>query len=98
MLDYKYLNSDYYAWIEKAVQYAEEVLDVHVDLVAEKDEFIYEVNNAKSKITVRGRTPPRDKLYILLHEVAHAHRLKYNSKDCTFFMDRSGAGNERESS
>ena len=96
MLDYKYLNSDYYAWIERAVEYAEDVLDVHVDLVAEKDEFIYEVNNAKSKVTVRGRTPPRDKLYILLHEVAHAHRLKFNSEDSTFFMDRSGSGNERE--
>lgn len=96
MLDYKYENAEYYKWINRVVEYAEDALDVHVDLVGEKDEYIYEVNAAKSRVTVRGRTPPRDKLYILLHEVAHAHRMKYSAEDCTFFMDRSGGGNERE--
>mgnify|MGYP001287201865 CR=1 FL=1 len=41
-------------------------------------------------------TPPRDKLYILLHEVGHLFRFNENTEDNTFFMDRSGTRNIRE--
>ncbi len=94
MLDYRYEQHEYYKWIEHVAAYAKVCYGAEVDMRAEDDAFIYEVRG--KKIQVRGETPPRDKLYILLHELGHLVRLIENASDNTYFMDRAGAKNERE--
>ena len=94
MLDYKYENADYYTWMEALSEYVQSEYDAEVVLTSEDSGFIYEINN--SKVEVQGVYPPRDKLYVLLHEVGHLSRLMENPKDNTFFMDRSGDKNIRE--
>ncbi len=94
MLDYGYENSQYFQWIEKVAGYAYQVYGAEVDMNAEEDAFIYEKKS--SMVQVKGATPPRDKLYILLHEVGHLFRFNENIEDNTFFMDRVGAENIRE--
>ncbi len=96
MLDYKYNQLEYYEWISHVSDYVKEKYGAEVDILAEDDAFIYEAK--KGKIQVKGTTPPRDKLYILLHEVGHLVRLHENALDNTFFMDRvrEVPQNERE--
>ena len=94
MLDYKYENADYYTWMEALSKYVQSEYDAEVVLTSEESGFIYELNS--SRVEVQGVYPPRDKLYVLLHEVGHLSRLMENPKDNTFFMDRSGDKNIRE--
>jgi hypothetical protein len=94
MFDYQYDNIQYFRWIENVTAYATATYGAEIDMTAEEDAFIYEVQ--RNRISVKGTTPPRDKLYILLHEVGHLSRLKENMLDNTFFMSRAGAQNERE--
>ena len=94
MLDYKYENADYYTWMEALSEYVQSEYDAEVVLTSEESGFIYELNS--SRVEVQGVYPPRDKLYVLLHEVGHLSRLMENPKDNTFFMDRSGDKNIRE--
>tara|TARA_B100000123_G_C25653098_1_gene394150 strand:- start:189 stop:620 length:432 start_codon:yes stop_codon:yes gene_type:complete len=94
MLDYEYQIVEYHIWIEKLVDHAKETYQAEVDLVSEDNAFIYEYK--KKKVTVKGDTPVRDKLYILLHEVGHLSRMMENSSDPTYFMDRVGSANIRE--
>ena len=94
MLDYEYENADYYTCMEALSEYVQSEYDAEVVLTSEDSGFIYEINN--SKVEVQGVYPPRDKLYVLLHEVGHLSRLMENPKDNTFFMDRSGDKNIRE--
>ena len=94
MLDYMYEYADYYAWIEKVSQFAMRQYQAEVDLVSDESAFIYEYKN--KKIRVKGDTPPRDKLYILLHEIGHVSRMIENKNDPTYFMDRAGDRNVRE--
>ena len=94
MLDYEYEYREYFVWIEKVAEYAKKQYHAEVDLVSEESAFIYEYRS--KRIQVEGDTPPRDKLYILLHEIGHVSRLMENSSDSTYFMDRSGASNIRE--
>ncbi len=94
MLDYAYENRQYYEWIGHVTRHAQSQYGAEIDLQAEEDAFIYERKG--SRVQVKGATPPRDKLYILLHEVGHLARLTENASDNTYFMDRSGAKNERE--
>lgn len=94
MLDYKYEYSQYYRWIQKVVRYAAKEYGAEVELLAEDNAFIYHYGN--KKIEVLATSPPRDKLYILLHEVGHVSRMMENEDDSTFFMDRSGSKNVRE--
>lgn len=94
MLDYKYEYSEYYRWTQKVCRYAHTEYGAEVELLAEDNAFIYHYGN--KKIEVSGQTPPRDKLYILLHEVGHVSRMMENDSDSTFFMDRSGKKNLRE--
>ena len=91
MLDYKYEFSDYYRWIQKVCRYAHMEYNAEVELLAEDNAFIYHYGN--KKIEVSGQTPPRDKLYILLHEVGHVSRMMENEEDSTFFMNHSGNKN-----
>lgn len=94
MLDYKYELYQYHLWIQKVARYAHTTYDAQVELLAEDDAFVYTFKG--NRIEVNGTTPPRDKLYILLHEVGHVSRMIENSDDSTFFMDRSGNKNIRE--
>lgn len=94
MLDYAFQNTQYYDWIDKVGEYASRMHGVTVELLAEEEAFIYEPKGGR--IQVKGETPPRDKLYILLHEVGHLFRMHENCTDNTFFMDRSGERNIRE--
>ena len=94
MLDYKYENTQYYEWITAVANYVEEEYEASVELTSEENGFIYEMK--KNRVQIQGVYPPRDKLYVLLHEVGHLSRLMENPKDSTFFMDRSGAKNIRE--
>ena len=94
MLDYKYEHSQYYRWTQKVCRYAHLEYGAEVELLAEDNAFIYQYG--RKKIEVSGTTPPRDKLYILLHEVGHVSRLVENDGDSTYFMDRSGKRNIRE--
>jgi len=94
MLDYMYEHQDYYVWIEKVSQFAMEQYQAEIDLISEENAFIYEYKSRK--IQVKGDTPPRDKLYILLHEIGHVSRMIENKNDPTYFMDRAGTSNIRE--
>jgi len=94
MLDYKYEISEYYRWMQRVCRYAKKEYDAEVELGAEDNAFTYSYGN--KKIEVNGRTPPRDMLYILLHEVGHVSRMLENEEDSTYFMDRSGEKNIRE--
>ena len=94
MLDYKYEHSQYYRWTQKVCRYAHLEYGAEVELLAEDNAFIYHYGN--KKIEVNGTTPPRDKLYILLHEVGHVSRMMENENDSTYFMNRSGKKNIRE--
>ncbi len=94
MLDYEYNNYEYFKWIEQVIRHAKHQYGAEIDMYAEEDAFVYEYK--RNKIQVKGATPPRDKLYILLHELGHLARLSENSSDNTYFMDRSGAKSERQ--
>lgn len=94
MLDYKYEIQQYYTWIKKICRYAHKEYNAEIELLAEENAFTYSYKN--KKIEVLGSSPPRDKLYILLHEVGHVSRMMENLNDSTFFMDRSGSKNLRE--
>jgi len=94
MLDYKYENTDYYTWINIVVNHAVEQYHTEVDLVAEEDSYAYTFK--QNKINVMGATPPRDKLYILLHEVGHVSRMLESIGDSTFFMDKAGEASMKE--
>lgn len=94
MLDYMYEHADYFIWIEKVSQFAMRQYDAEIDLIAEENAFIYEYKS--KKVRVKGDTPPRTKLYILLHEIGHVSRMVENQNDPTYFMDRSGDANIRE--
>lgn len=94
MLDYKYENSQYYQWLQKVSRFAKHEYGAEVELLAEENAFVYSYKD--NKITVDGQTPPRDKLYILLHEVGHVCRMFENAEDSMFFMDKSGDKNIRE--
>ena len=86
MLDYEYEQPQYYEWIAHVADYVKKTFGAEVDMMAEEDAFIYEAK--RGRVQVKGTTPPRDKLYILLHEVGHLVRLHENATDNTFFMDR----------
>ncbi len=94
MLDYKYEHSQYYKWTQKVCRYAHLEYGAEIELLAESNAFTYHYDN--KRIEVRGETPPRDKLYILLHEVGHVSRMMENEGDSTYFMNRSGKKNIRE--
>ena len=94
MLDYKYENAQYYDWMQSVANYIKSEYEATVELTAEESSFIYE--HKRNKIEVQGAYPPRDKLYVLLHEVGHLSRMMENPSDSTFFMDRSGDKNLRE--
>ena len=94
MLDYKYENADYYTWIEVLARYVQTEYAAEVVLTSEQSGFIYEIKN--KRIEIQGVYPPRDKLYVLLHEIGHLSRLMENPEDSTFFMDKSGDKNIRE--
>ena len=94
MLDYKYENRDYYCWIEKAANYAIVKYQAQVNLSEEENSYSYSFRN--NRIELVGSTPPRDKLYILLHEIGHVSRMMENSEDPTFFLDKSGEDNVRQ--
>ena len=94
MLDYKYELTQYHTWIKRVCRYAHKEYDAEIELLGEDNSFIYSYKN--KKIEVLGSTPPRDKLYVLLHEVGHVSRMMENNSDSTFFMDRSGSKNLRE--
>ena len=67
MLDYKYENTQYYEWITAVANYVEEEYEASVELTSEENGFIYEMK--KNRVQIQGVYPPRDKLYVLLHEV-----------------------------
>ncbi len=94
MLDYAYEDVQYYEWIGDVIKYAHSNYNAEVDLLAEDSAFVYELK--KNKIHVKGATPLRDKLYILLHEVGHLFRFNENMQDSTYFMDKSGEQNITE--
>ena len=94
MLDYKHEIIQYYTWIKRVCRYAHKEYNAEIELMGEDNEFTYSYKN--KKIEILGSTPPRDKLYILLHEVGHVSRMMENNDDSTFFMDRSGSKNARE--
>ena len=94
MLDYEYENADYYTWIEVLARYVQTEYAAEVVLTSEQSGFIYEIKN--KRIEIQGVYPPRDKLYVLLHEIGHLSRLMENPEDSTFFMDKSGDKNIRE--
>ena len=94
MLDYKYENAQYYEWITSVADYVQENYEASVELTSEENGFVYEIK--KNRVEIQGVYPPRDKLYVLLHEVGHLSRLVENPKDNTFFMDKSGDKNIRE--
>ena len=94
MLDYKYEHSQYYRWTQKVCRYAHSEYGAEIELLAEDNAFTYHYGS--KKIEVNGTTPPRDKLYILLHEVGHVSRMMENDEDSTYFMERSGKKNIRE--
>ena len=91
MLDYKYQNADYYGWIYEIATYVQTNYAAEVVLTSSDNSFVYTYKN--NKIEVDGAHPPRDKLYILLHEVGHLCRMMENIEDSTFFMDKSGDKN-----
>lgn len=94
MFDYKYENAQYYSWMELVANYVQGEYKATVEMVADDSGFVYE--QKKSKVEIKGAYPPRDKLYVLLHEVGHLSRMVENPEDSTFFMDRSGSQNIRE--
>ena len=94
MLDYKYENSDYYNWMVVVTEYIKQEFEATVELTTEDTGFIYELRD--KRVQIQGVYPPRDKLYILMHEVGHLSRLMENLEDNTFFMDKSGNENVRE--
>lgn len=91
MLDYKYEHRQYYSWMYQLAGFAEKEYEIEIELISEENAFIYTYE--KKKIQVKGTTPPRDKLYILLHEVGHVARMIENREDNTYFMDRNGSKN-----
>jgi len=94
MLDYKYSVVQYFQWLQRVVDFAKKEYGAEVELLAEEDAFIYEYK--RKKVVVKGNTPPRDKLYILLHEVGHLSRIFENVSDSTFFMDKAHNRNIKE--
>lgn len=94
MLDYKYKNSEYYNWMTAVTEYVEQAFKASVELTTEESGFIYELK--EKRVQIQGVYPPRDKLYVLLHEVGHLSRLMENPEDNTFFMNRSGDNNTKE--
>jgi hypothetical protein len=93
-LDYKYENIQYYNWIEAVSIHASTKYQAEVELLSEENSFIY--SHDYNTIKVKGSTPPRDKLYILLHEIGHVSRLMESGGDSTFFLGKSGSANIRE--
>ena len=91
MLDYKYENVEYYAWMEALAYYVQSEYDAEVILTADENSYVYTYK--QSKVEIDGAYPPRDKLYILLHEIGHLARMMENPEDSTFFMDKSGDKN-----
>lgn len=91
MLDYKYEHRQYYSWMSELANFAEKEYEIEIELISEDNAFIYTYE--KKKIQVKGTIPPRDKLYILLHEVGHVARMAENNGDSTYFMDRNGSKN-----
>tara|TARA_Y100001938_G_C8073908_1_gene424803 strand:+ start:366 stop:803 length:438 start_codon:yes stop_codon:yes gene_type:complete len=94
MLDYMYEAADYFRWIRLIIEYSQQNYQAEVVLTADEDAFIYERKG--SRIQVAGSYTPRDKLYVLLHEVGHLSRMMENPKDNTYFMDRAGDKNSIE--
>ena len=91
MLDYKYENAEYYTWMETLVHYVQSEYDAEVILTSEENSYVYSYK--QNKVEIDGAYPPRDKLYILLHEIGHLARMMENPEDSTFFMDKSGDKN-----
>lgn len=91
MLDYKYENVEYYAWMEALAHYVQSVYDAEVILTAEENSYVYSYK--QNKVEIDGAYPPRDKLYILLHEIGHLARMMEDPENSTFFMDKSGDKN-----
>ena len=94
MLNWQFEHADYYRWIEAVVVYARENFQAEVELLADENAYVY--SNERNKLQVVGGTNPRDKLYILLHEMGHLERMMNSQSDSTFFMDKSGDRNIRE--
>ena len=94
MLNWQFENADYYKWIGDVAEYARENFQAEVELLADENAYIY--SNKRSKLRIVGGIHPRDKLYILLHEMGHLERRVNNQSDSTFFMDKSGDRNIRE--
>ena len=94
MLNWLFEHAEYYKWIEAVVEYAREEFHAEVELLADENAYVYSIDG--DKINVKGGAHPRDKLYILLHELGHLHRLAENHGDPTFFLDKSGDSNLRE--
>ena len=93
MLDYKYEISDYINWLQKVCKYALKEYEAEIR-VTDNNNFTYSYGD--KTIEIDDRSPPRDKLYILLHEVGHVSRMLENEQDSTYFMDRSGSRNKKE--
>ena len=93
MLDYKYEISEYIFWIQKVCKYALKAYEAEIK-VTDNNNFTYSFGS--KIIEIDERSPPRDKLYILLHEVGHVSRMLENGEDSTYFMDRSGSKNKKE--
>jgi len=89
-----YENRQYYEWIEHAANYAIVKYQAQVDLLADEDSYSYSFKD--NKIQLKGSSPPRDKLYILLHEIGHVSRLMEHKGSSTYFLDKSGEKNIRE--
>jgi len=94
VLNWQFENADYYKWIGDVAEYARENFQAEVELLADENAYIY--SNKRSKLRIVGGIHPRDKLYILLHEMGHLERRVNNQSDSTFFMDKSGDRNIRE--
>ncbi len=93
MLDYKYEISDYIHWLQKVCKYALKEYEAEIK-VTNNNQFSYSYGN--KTIEISSDSAPRDKLYILLHEVGHVSRMLENEQDSTYFMDRSGSRNKNE--
>ena len=94
MLNWQFEHADYHKWINDVVDYARNNFQAEVELLADENAYIYSIDGGK--INVKGGAHPRDKLYILLHEIGHLHRLSENNGDSTYFLDKSGDRNLRE--
>ena len=94
MLNWQFEHAEYFKWIEVVIEYARKEFHAEVELLADENAYVYSVDG--DKINVKGGAHPRDKLYILLHELGHLYRLTENSGDPTYFLDKSGDKNLRE--